>query len=125
MRFIGRKDADIDNMVFARDFFRKLDDLDEFKSDFNYDILFIHHYGLCVDVGPWHGFWGRFMRAGSPVPEEFLYFDLVPHNDGKAGPPFCSQLAYVTFSGDMDAMHKDMTSMPSMMSPETLCLGKA
>lgn len=74
--------------------------------DFDYDVLFMHHYGLCVDVGLWHGFWGRFMKANTPVPEGFLYFDFVPHNDGKSGLPFFSQFAYVTFSGDMDAMHK-------------------
>ena len=34
-----------------------------------------------------------------------LSFDFVPHNDGKVGPPFFSQFAYVTFSGDMDAIH--------------------
>lgn len=57
-------------------------------------------------IGPWHGFWGRFMKADTPVPEGFLYFDFLPFNDGKAGPPFISQFAYATFSGDMDAMHK-------------------
>jgi hypothetical protein len=34
----------------------------------------------------------------------FLYFDFVPHNDGKAKQPYISQFAYVTFSGGMDAM---------------------
>ena len=80
--------------------------MNEYKSDIDFDVLFMHHYGLCVDVGPWHGFWGRFMRADTPVPEGFVCFDFVPYNDGKAGLPFCSQFAYVTFSGDMDAMHK-------------------
>ena len=109
MRFIGREDADLDNMEVRKKLFRTLDAMDEHKLDFDYDVLFMHHYGLCVDVGPWHGFWGRFMKADTPVPEGFLYFDFVPHkphNDGKAGPPFFSQFAYVTFSGDMDAMHK-------------------
>lgn len=45
------------------------------------------------------------MRADTPVPEGFLYFDFVPHNDDKAGLPYISQFAYATFSGDMDAMH--------------------
>ena len=48
-------------------------------------------------------------KADTPVPEGFLYFDFVPHRDNidfKAGPPFFSQFAYATFSGDMDAMHK-------------------
>jgi hypothetical protein len=46
------------------------------------------------------------MRADTPVPEGFLYFDFVPNSDGKAGLPYISQFAYATFSGDMDAMHK-------------------
>lgn len=89
-----------------RELFRTLDAMEEYKSDFDYDILFMHHYGLCIDVSRWHGFWGRFMRADAPVPERFLSFDFLPHNDGKAGSPFCSQFAYAIFSGDIDAMHK-------------------
>lgn len=78
-----------------------------FKVDsFDYHVLFMHHYGLGVDVGPWHGVWGRFMKADTPVPEGFLYFDFVPYSDGKAGPPYCSQFAYATFSGDVDSMHE-------------------
>jgi AraC-like DNA-binding protein len=106
MRFIGREGDDLDNMEGRKKLFRTLDAMNEHKSDFDYDVLFMHHYGLGVDVGPWHGVWGRFMKADTPVPEGFLYFDFVPHNDGKAGPPFCSQFAYATFSGDNDAMHK-------------------
>jgi AraC-like DNA-binding protein len=105
MRFIGREGDDLDNLEVRNKLFRVLDDMTEFKSDFTYDILFMHHYGLGVDVGPWHGVWGRFMRAETPVPEGFLFFDFVPHNDGKAGPPYISQFAYATFSGNMDAMH--------------------
>ena len=45
------------------------------------------------------------MKADAPVPDGFIYFDLVPHNDGKAGSPFLSQFAYATFSGDLEAMH--------------------
>lgn len=105
MRFIGREGDDLDNMEVRKKLFRILDDMNEYKSDFIYDVLFIHHYGLGVDVGPRHYFWGRFMRAKTPVPEGFLYFDFVPHNDGKAGIPYISQFAYATFSGDMEAMH--------------------
>lgn len=106
IRFIGREGDDFDNMESRKKLFRTLDAMYEHKSDFDYDVLFMHHYGLGVDVGPWHGVWGRFMKADTPVPEGFLYFEFVPHNDGKAGPPFCSQFAYATFSGDNDAMHK-------------------
>ena len=106
MRFIGREGDDLDNMEVRKKLFLILDAMTEHKSDLDYDVLFMHHYGLGVDVGPWHGVWGRFMRADTPVPEGFLYFDFVPHNNGKAGLPFCSQLAYATFSGDMEAMHR-------------------
>jgi hypothetical protein len=106
LRFIGREGDDLANVEVRKKLFSILDDLNEYKSDLDYDVLFMHHYGQCVDVGPWHGFWGRFMRVDTPVPEGFIYFDFVPHNDGKAGPPFCSQFAYATFSGDMNDMHK-------------------
>ena len=56
MRFIGREDADLDNMEVRKKLFRTLDAMNEYKSDLDYDVLFMHHYGLCVDVGPWHGF---------------------------------------------------------------------
>jgi len=106
MRFIGQEGDVLDKMEVRKKLFRILDDMNEYKSDFAYDVLFMHHYGLGVDVGPWHGVWGRFMRAETPVPEGFLYFDFVPYNDGKSGPPYISQFAYATFSGDMDAMHR-------------------
>jgi len=65
----------------------------------------MHHYGKPVDQGEWHGFWGRFMPAGTEVPEGFVCFDLVFENDGQPGAPFCTQFAYATFSGDIEAMH--------------------
>jgi AraC-like DNA-binding protein len=106
MRFIGREGAGLETMEVRKKLFHTLDAMDEYKSDFDYDVLLVHHYGLCVDVGPWHGFWGRLMKPDTPVPEGFMHFDFVPHSNGKAGPPFLSQFAFVTFSGDMDAMHK-------------------
>ncbi|NSW54164.1 MAG: helix-turn-helix transcriptional regulator [Anaerolineae bacterium] len=106
MRFIGQELTDLDNLEQRKELFRTLDAMSGYESDFGYDILFMHHYGLGVDVGPWHGFWGRLMKASTPVPEGFLFFDFVPVNDGKAGPPFCSQFACATFSGDVEAMHK-------------------
>ena len=106
MRFVGQEGDDLENIVARKKLFRILDAMNEYKSDIGFDVLLMHHYGLGVDVGPWHGVWGRFMRADTPVPEGFLHFDFVPHNDGNVGPPFCSQFAYATFSGDMDAMHK-------------------
>lgn len=106
MRFIGREGADLDNIEVRRNLFRVLDSLNDFKSDWPYDALFMHHYGLCADVGPWHGVWGRFMRADTPVPEGFIYFDFIPEDDGCEGPPYISQFAYATFAGDIEAMHR-------------------
>ncbi len=106
MRFIGREGDDLANTEIRKELFQTLDSMEEYKCDLEYDVLFMHHYGLGVDVGPWHGFWGRFMKADTPVPEGWVYFDFVPQNNGLAGPPFISQFAYATFSGDMDAMHR-------------------
>lgn len=106
LRFIGQEGDELANVEVRKKLFDVLDTLNEYKSDLDYDVLLMHHYGQCVDVGSWHGIWGRFMKEGTPVPEGFIYFDFVPHNDGKAGLPFCSQFAYATFSGDMNAMHQ-------------------
>jgi hypothetical protein len=106
MRFVGREGEDLDNIEVRKKLFCVLDDLREHKSDLSYDVLFMHHYGRCVDAGPWHGFWGRFMSADCPVPEGFSYFEFIPNNDGKVGQPYISQFAFATFSGDIEAMHK-------------------
>ncbi|MDF2924754.1 MAG: hypothetical protein K0R57_3668 [Paenibacillaceae bacterium] len=105
MRFIGREGEDLGNMEARKKLFRILDAMDEHKSGFDYDVLFMHHYGLGVDVGPWHGVWGRFMKADTPVPDGFLAFDFVTHDVHEAGPPYYSHFAFATFSGDMAAMH--------------------
>ena len=106
MRFVGREGEDLDDIEARKKLFATLDAMGEYKSGFDHDVLFQHHYGQCVDVGVWHGFWGRFMKVGAPVPEGFAYFDFTPGFEGEAGPPFCSQFAFATFSGDMEAMHK-------------------
>lgn len=108
MRFIGREciEHDAADMSWELEIMNTLESMSEYKSGFDYDVLFMHHYGKGVDVGQWHGVWGRFMRADTPVPEGFLCFDFVPQSDGKAGPPYISQFAYATFSGDMEAMHR-------------------
>jgi AraC-like DNA-binding protein len=111
MRFVGREriEHDAADRSWELDIMRTLDAMYEYKSGFDYDVVLMHHYGLTVDVGAWHGFWGRFMKAGTPVPEGFVYFDFVPHrdvNDFRAGSPFLSQFAFATFSGDIAAMHQ-------------------
>ncbi len=107
VRFIGREGDDLfSDMETRKKLFAIVDTLNEYKSGFDYDILFMHHNGAGVDVSPWSGLWGRFMLADAPVPEGFVCFDFVPQNDGKAGPPYLSRFAYATFSGDTEALHK-------------------
>lgn len=106
MRFIGKESTELANLEARKELFRTLDAMTGHKSDFDYDVLLMHHYGLAIDVGPCHSFWGRFMKASTPVPEGFLFFDFLPVTDKEAGLPFCSQVAFATFSGDNEAMHK-------------------
>ena len=107
MRFIGREGTELgDDLTARRELFRTLDGLREYRSGFDHDVFFMHHYGLGVDVGPWHGFWGRFMKADTPVPEGFVSFDFLPYREGPAGTPFISQFTLAVFSGDVEAMHR-------------------
>ncbi len=106
MRFIGREGPQLESPEARKALFDTLDALRDDQSDFPHDLLFMHHDGMGVDVGPWHGLWGRFMKADAPVPEGFLHFDFVTEPDDKAGPPYVSQFAFATFSGDIDAMHR-------------------
>jgi len=109
MRFIGKESAgcwEHVGMEWRKDVMRTLDAMTGCSSGFDYDVALVHHYGQCVDTERNHDFWGRFMKADTPVPEGFIHFDFVPHNDGAAGAPFLSQFALATFSGDADAMHR-------------------
>jgi len=108
MRFIGKESCPGDGLEGVKELFSILDNMSEFKSGFDYDVLFIHHYGRGVDVERCHSFWGRFMKADAPVPEGFVSFDLVAQRDGSdfSGPPYISQFAFAVFSGDKEAMHK-------------------
>lgn len=105
MRFIGRKGDHTADAYRRKEIFRTLDAMSSYRSGFDYDVLLFHHYGLHIDISPQHSFWGRFMKAGAPVPDGFLSFEFVPENDGGAGVPYISQFAYAVFSGDMEAMH--------------------
>lgn len=111
MRFIGREGEEYADVEVRKQLFRTLDAMSEYASGFDYDLFFEHHYGKNVDVGPWHGVWGRFMKADAPVPEGFLHFDFIPQRkDGpiqmERGTPYIAQFAFATFSGDMEAMHR-------------------
>ena len=80
--------------------------MQEYKSDFDYDIFFMHHYGKHhYAENARHGVWGRFMKADTPVPEGFISIDFVPHDVPKAGLPYYSCFAFAEFSGDIKALH--------------------
>ena len=112
MRFIGKESCEgngLDSVEGLKKLFSILDTMSEFKSGFDFDVLFGHHYGRGVDVERRHDFWGRFMKADAPVPEGFVSFDFTPQrteNTFVAGPPYISQFAFAVFSGDIEAMHK-------------------
>ena len=111
VRFIGKelRENGADSARERSALFRVLDEMSENRSGFDYNLLFEHHYGKGVDVEPCHGFWGRFMKAGTPVPDGFLYFDLIPSQglqETEPGPPFFSQFAFAVFTGDQEAMHR-------------------
>lgn len=107
MRFIGFEGEEYDSVEKRMEKMKVIRSLTEYQTELACDVLFMHHYGLGVDVGPWHGAWGRFMKADTPVPEGFLSIDFVPFRSEKAGPPYISQFAYATFSGDKEAMHQN------------------
>ncbi|MFA6947992.1 MAG: hypothetical protein WCQ72_03340 [Eubacteriales bacterium] len=112
MRFIGKEciEHDSADMSFENEIMSVLGKMSAYKTELDFDVLFQHHYGLGVDKGQWHGFWGRFMKAGTPVPEGFIYFDFIPErdvNNYNPGPPYLSQFAYAAFSGGIEAMHND------------------
>jgi hypothetical protein len=112
MRFIGKESCNSgksDTTENPKELFSVLNTLSEYKADLDYDVLLRHHYGRGVDAEPCHGFWGRFFKADTPVPEGFVHFDFTPQRAEKtfvAGPPYISQFAFASFSGDMGAMHK-------------------
>ena len=107
MRFVGREECGGPmKAADRRALFCALDALDTYRSEFSYDLFLMHHNGQAVDVGAWHGFFGRFMQPDTPVPDGFVSFDFVPIDDGRAGAPFVSQFAFAVFSGDDAALHR-------------------
>ena len=110
MRFIGKESCEgdgLDNEEGLQKLFNILKAMTEYNSGFDYDVILTHHFGKGVDVERWHGFWGRFMKADTPVPEGFIHFDFTPEYIGDVGFPFQSKFAFATFSGDINAMHND------------------
>ncbi len=105
MCFIGFEGEEFRDPKLRLEKMSILDSMNEYKSGFDYDLFFMHHYGLGVDVGPWHGVWGRFMKADTPTPDGFISFDFIQNFTPIAGPPYLSRFAFAKFSGDIDAMH--------------------
>lgn len=109
MKFIGKESIGAGDEHTRREIFTVLSGLKQYDSELDYDVYLFHHYGRGVDVDAGHGFWGRFMKPGTPVPQGFVSFDFVPQkeaDDPEAGLPYLSQFAYAVFSGDMDAIHR-------------------
>lgn len=88
---------------------KTLDEMRGCQSGFDYDIILMHHNGKGVDAEPCHALYGRFMKAGAPVPEGCTSIEFVPRPDQKSGAPFASQFAYARFSGDPQAMHQQQS----------------
>ena len=114
MRFIGIEYFYSEDNTENYDSARKkvlsvLDNIQEYQSGLNYDLILTHHFGKGVDIERNHDFVGHLMKADTPVPDGFIYFDFVPQRDNsdfQAGAPFISQFAFAVFAGDNDAIHK-------------------
>ncbi len=104
MRFIGAEGEEYADVGRRLALMRALDAMEAYKSGFDCDLFFMHHCGLEAN-NPWHGVWGRFMKAGAPVPEGCLSVDFVPFDVPAAGPPYYSRFAHATFSGDTEKLH--------------------
>lgn len=102
-RFIGAELPPGDHQARAA-LFKKLDEMPEYKFSFDYDLLFMHHNGLTVDQ-PWHGVWGRFMKAQTPVPDGYISIDFVPYDLPVVGAPYYARFAFARFCGDREALH--------------------
>ncbi len=106
LRFIGvEKDFSADPHALQA-LVHTLDQMADYRCGFDYDMIFLHHHGKGVDAEYCHALWGRFMKAGAPVPEGFTFIDLVPQHEDTPGSPYISQFAFAQFAGDMDSMHR-------------------
>lgn len=106
MRFIGQEKDFSQDPEGLEALFRALDRLPEYRSGFDWDILFLHHKAKGVDVEPPHLLWGRFMAADTLVPAGFEAIEFSPRDNRQPGQPYLSQFAYAVFDGDQDALHR-------------------
>lgn len=106
MRFIGKEKDFSRDPEGLEELFHTLDLLSEYRSGFDWDMLFIHHRAKGVDVEPPHKLWGRFMAVNAPVPEGFEAIEFAPQDNHRPGQPYLSQFAYAVFAGDQNALHQ-------------------
>lgn len=107
MRFIGSEKDLSENSEELKKLLDTLDKMREYSCGFDYDTILLHHFGKGVDVEECHAVWGRFFKAGTPVPEGYGYVDFDSQNDGKRGVPYISQFAFAKFTGDVDSMLRE------------------
>ena len=69
--------------------FETLDKLRRVRLGLDGDALLMHHYGLGVDVGPWHGCGAAFCGQTRRCPR-FAAIDFTPEDDRRSGPPYRS-----------------------------------
>ena len=107
LRFVGREILPGSKGTILQETTSILNAMHEFHSGFDYDIILQHHYGKGVDVEEGHRFCGRFMQADAPVPAGFVFWDFLATPSDTPYLTFCSQFAFATYTGDIDAMHND------------------
>ncbi len=107
LRFIGLEKDLSQNSEELKKLLNTLDKMSDYSCGFDYDAILLHHFGKGVDVEECHGIWGRFFKAGTPVPDGYGYVDFDSRNDGKFGVPYISQFAFAKFTGDVDSMLRE------------------
>ena len=105
MRFIGREGEDVQDVSVRKALMQQLQEMTEYASGFDFDVLLLHHDGQHFDQTI-HPVWGRFMQADTPVPDGCVAVDFVPPDCSEGGPPYFSNFAMATFSGDSVALHQ-------------------
>lgn len=106
LRFIGLETHSTGYQPGQAELMRTLDDMKDYRSGFDYDVILYHHFGRGTEEEPCHALAGRFMAAGTPVPEGAVSLEFAENPGWTPGPPYLSQFAFAKFAGDPEAMHK-------------------
>lgn len=104
MRFIGVEMHGAGYLSEREALIRTLDAMKEYRSGFDYDVILCHHFGR--GTRPNYVLAGRFMAAGTPVPEGAVSLEFAENPDWTPGPPYFSRFAFAKFGGDPEAMHR-------------------